>query len=108
MLQSNKQCPCFDSSFSSLIMVAYPDLTMFELPFSFLFVRRSVFSKSSAKVQATCAVWHYLKTKHSQESLTRKQQRADTKKQLIQDFYLPTLPILLTPKLIPNEGSLFT
>ena len=71
-LSSNKHPPCFDSSFSSLIMAAYPDLTVFALSSSFLFVRLLIFSKSSANVQATCAVWQYLKTKHSQQSPTPK------------------------------------
>ena len=50
MLHSNIHCPCFDSSFSSLIMAAYPGLTMYELSSSFLFVQRI----PSLNVQQTC------------------------------------------------------
>ena len=50
MLHSNIHCPCFDSSFSTLIMAAHPELTMFEVSSSFLFVQRI----SSPNVQQTC------------------------------------------------------
>ena len=57
VLQWNKHCPCLDNSCFSLIMAACPDLTICGLTSRILLVRQSIFSKSSANLQAMCAVW---------------------------------------------------
>jgi len=57
VLQWNKRCPCLDNSCFSLITATCPDLTICGLTSSFLLVWQSIFSKSSANLQAMCAVW---------------------------------------------------